>query len=243
VHCRTVTKMTPPDILALFDLDHTLLPHDTDEQWVDFMLDKGKLERTAFEAANRELVERYKRGEASAIEFTEFYLSTLMPFTTDELGTLHEAFMRERILPAIPSAARALIAKHRKLGHFMVLTTATSRFLSGPIATELGFEHHIATEPEMKEGRFTGRVKGTPNMREGKVERLLTWLAERRLKLSDFRESWFYSDSQNDLPLMSHVTHPVAVNADPVLAAHARHSGWPQIAIRAPTSDDRGQKA
>jgi HAD superfamily hydrolase (TIGR01490 family) len=238
-----MTAMKSPDILALFDLDHTLLPHDTDEQWVEFLLDKGKLERTSYEAANRDLVERYARGEASAIEFTEFYLSTLTPFTTEELDTLHAAFLRERILPAIPAAARALIAKHRKLGHMMILTTATSRFISGPIATELGFEHHIATESEMKQGRFTGRVKGVPNMREGKVERLLSWLSERNLKLSDFRETWFYSDSQNDLPLMSHVTHPVAVNADPVLAAHARHRCWPQITIRDRQRDDRGQGA
>jgi len=95
----------------------------------------------------------------------------------------------------------------------------------------------------MKQGRFTGRVKGVPNMREGKVERLLSWLSERNLKLSDFRETWFYSDSQNDLPLMSHVTHPVAVNADPVLAAHARHRCWPQITIRDRQRDDRGQGA
>jgi len=141
-------------------------------------------------------------------------------------------FMHERIVPAIPDAARALIAKHRDLGHLLVLTTATSRFLTAPVARELGFEHHIATEPEMKEGRFTGRVLGTPNMREGKIERLLEWLAERGLNLSDFKESWFYSDSNNDLPLLSHVTHPVAVNPDPVLAAHARYRGWPEISLR-----------
>jgi HAD superfamily hydrolase (TIGR01490 family) len=219
------------DILALFDLDHTLLPHDSDEQWVEFLLERGKLDRVAYEAANRELGERYRRGEAGAIEFTEFYLSTLKPFTTDELDELHRTFMRERILPSIAPAARNLIAKHRKLEHFMILTTATSRFLTAPIARELGFEHHIATEPEVKQGRYTGRVKGVPNMQEGKVERLLGWLAERNMKLSDFRESWFYSDSQNDLPLLSHVTHPVAVNADTVLSAHARHKGWPQIMI------------
>jgi HAD superfamily hydrolase (TIGR01490 family) len=219
------------DILALFDLDHTLLPHDSDEQWVEFLLERGKLDRVAFEAANRDLGERYQRGEAGAIEFTEFYLSTLKPFTKEELDELHHTFMRERILPSIALAARSLIAKHRKLDHFMILTTATSRFLSAPIAGELGFEHHIATEPEVKHGRYTGRVKGVPNMQEGKVERLLGWLAERHMKLSDFRESWFYSDSQNDLPLLSHVTHPVAVNADPVLAAHARYKGWPQIVI------------
>jgi HAD superfamily hydrolase (TIGR01490 family) len=218
-------------IIALFDLDHTLLPHDSDEQWVEFLLERGKLDRVAYEAANRDLGERYRRGEASAIEFTEFYLSTLKPFTAQELDELHPTFMREKILPSIAPAARSLIAKHRGLDHFMILTTATSRFLTAPIARELGFEHHIATEPEVKLGRYTGRVKGVPNMQEGKVERLLAWLAERSMKLSGFRESWFYSDSQNDLPLLSHVTHPVAVNADPVLAAHARHKGWPQITI------------
>src|SRR5450432_4041076 len=191
------------DILALFDLDNTLLPHDSDEQWVEFLLERGMLDRAAFELANRELGERYRRGEASALEFTEFYLSTLKPFTTDDLDAMHPTFMRERILPAIAPAARHLIAKHRGLGHFMILTTATSRFLTAPIAKELGFENHIATEPEMKQGRYTGRVVGTPNLREGKVERLLAWLAERHMQLSGFRESWFYSDSQNDLPLLS----------------------------------------
>lgn len=219
------------DILALFDLDHTLLPQDTDEQWTEFLLEHGRLDRAAFDAASHDLVARYNRGEAEALEFTEFYLSTLTGFEPDELAALHAAFMHERVLPTIPAAARELIGKHRRLGHLMVLTTATSRFLTAPVARELGFEHHIATEPEMKDGRYTGRVAGTPNMREGKVERLLDWLAARGMKLSDFRESWFYSDSQNDLPLLSHVTHPVAVNADPVLAAHARHKGWPQITI------------
>jgi HAD superfamily hydrolase (TIGR01490 family) len=220
-----------PDILALFDLDRTLLPHDTDEQWTDFLLEHGKLDRTLYDAANRDLVDRYQRGEASAIEFTEFYLTTLMPFGAEELVALHAGFMRERVLPAIPAAARSLVAKHQRLGHLLVLTTGTSRFVSEPVARALGFEHHIATDAEVKEGRYTGRVAGTPNMREGKVERLLEWLAERDMRLSDFRESWFYSDSQNDLPLLSHVTHPVAVNPDPVLAAHARHKGWPQITI------------
>ncbi|MBK9114536.1 MAG: HAD family hydrolase [Betaproteobacteria bacterium] len=219
------------DILALFDLDRTLLPHDTDEQWTAFLLEHGKLDRAAFDAANRDLAARYTRGEAGALEFAEFYLSTLTALDPVELAALHDVFMRERVLPSIPVAARDLIAKHRRLGHFMVLTTATSRFMTAPVARELGFENHIATEPEMRDGRYTGRVAGTPNMREGKVERLLDWLADRGMRLSDFRESWFYSDSQNDLPLLSHVTHPVAVNADPVLAAHARHKGWPQITI------------
>lgn len=222
----------PSDVLAIFDLDRTLLPSDTDEQWTDFLIGEGKLDRVEYDSASRDLMARYSRGEAGALEFTEFYLSTLARFDPDELAELHERFIRARVLPTIPQAARDLIDKHHRLGHLLVVTTATSRFLTAPVARELGFEHHIATEPEVKAGRFTGRVAGTPNMREGKVERLLEWLAALGLKLSDFRESWFYSDSQNDLPLLSHVTHPVAVNPDPVLAAHARQSGWPQITIR-----------
>ena len=221
----------PADILALFDLDHTLLPHDSDEQWVAFLVERGALDRDRYDAANHDLTARFNRGEAGGIEFTEFYLSTLVLFTTGELTDLHRGYMRERILPAISPAARDLLGKHRSLGHLMILTTATSRFLTAPIALELGFEHLIATEPELAQDRYTGRVLGTPNLREGKVLRLSAWLAERDMRLSDFRESWFYSDSQNDLPLLLQVTHPVAVNPDTVLAAHARHKGWPQIAI------------
>lgn len=219
------------DILALFDLDHTLLTDDSDEQWVAFLLARGKLDRGTFESANLALVERYRRGVAGALEFTEFYLSTLKPFTMEELDAWHSTYMRERILPAISPAARELVAHHRMRGHLLVLTTATSRFLTAPIALELGFEHLIATEPEVHGGRYTGRVVGTPNLGEGKVERLVAWLAGRGSKLSDFHESWFYSDSRNDLPLLSRVTHPVVVNADPVLAVHARENNWPQIAI------------
>ena len=222
----------PHDVLALFDLDHTLLPRDTDEQWVDFLLLRGVLDRATYEAGNRDLAARYARGEAGALEFTEFYLSTLTSSSPEELAELHQRFMAERIVPSISEAARALVQRHRDAGDLTVLTTATSRFLTGPIARQLGFEHLIATEPEMKHGRYTGRVAGIPNMRDGKVERLLGWLEARSQRLADFRESWFYSDSQNDLPLLSHVTHPVAVNADPVLAAHARHHGWRQISIR-----------
>ncbi len=223
--------MATYDILALFDLDNTLVPHDTDERWVEYMVESGHLDRRSYEEANQNLRERYKRGEAGALEFTEFYLSTLKPFDPTDLERWHAEFMREHVVPVIRPAARDLVAKHRKLGHLTVLTTATSRWLTAPVAEELGIEHMIATEPELRGGRFTGRVVGIPNMREGKVERLLMWLAERGMKLSDFRESWFYSDSQNDLALLSHVTHPVAVNPDPVLEAHARHKGWPQITI------------
>ena len=226
-----MTAAATATVLALFDLDHTLLRDDSDEQWVAFLVEKGELDGERFARASDELAARYQRGEAGALEFTEFYLSTLRSRAHGDLVPLREAFMEERIRPLVPPATRDLVARHHRLGHLCVLTTGASRFLSEPIASELGFLHLIATEPEIVEGRYTGRVAGTPNMREGKVDRLHAWLDDRGASLAGFTESWFYSDSQNDLPLLSRVTHPVAVNPDDVLAAHARRNGWPQIAL------------
>lgn len=218
-------------VLALFDLDHTLLTLDSDEAWVEFLLEEGILDRASFERANHDLVTRYRAGEATSVEFTHFYLATLAGRDPELLAAWNAAYFERKIRPAIPASARELLARHRAEEHLMVLTSATGRFIVAPIARELGLENVIVTEPEMKDGRYTGRVAGTPNMREGKVARLEAWLAERGLALERFRQSWFYSDSVNDLPLLLRVTHPVAVNPDPPLAALARMKGWPQIEI------------
>jgi HAD superfamily hydrolase (TIGR01490 family) len=220
------------DVLALFDLDHTLLTLDSDEAWVEFLIEERILDKAAFERANHELVARYRAGEATSVEFTHFYLSTLVGRDPDLLATWHATYLERKIRPAISVSARELIARHRAEGHLLVMTTATGRFIVAPIARELGLENLIATEPEMKDGLYTGKVAGTPNMREGKVTRLEAWLGERDLALDRFRESWFYSDSVNDLPLLLRVTHPVAVNPDRPLAAVAREKGWPQIEIK-----------
>jgi HAD superfamily hydrolase (TIGR01490 family) len=219
----------PSDVLALFDLDHTLLTVDCDEAWVEFLIELGVVERATFEAGNRLIGERYRRGEVGLLEFTEFYLSTLTGHLVDDLEAWRANFLRTKIRPAIPAASRALIKEHAAQGHLCVMTTAASRFLAGPIGRELGFENVIATEPEMHFGRFTGKVTGVPNMRESKIVRLETWLAERGLRFGDFRQSWFYSDSRNDIPLLSKVTHPVAVNPDPVLAELAASKRWPVL--------------
>ena len=222
----------PADVLALFDLDHTLLTGDCDEAWIEFLIERGVLDRASFERGNREIVDRYRRGEVGILEFTEFYLSTLAPHAVPQLEVWRGEYLQQKIIPLISSAARELVGKHRSAGHLMVLTTAASRFLTGPIAREFGFENLIATEPEMRDGRYTGKVAGTPNMREGKIERLETWLEGRGETLARFRESWFYSDSRNDIPLLSRVTHPVAVNADPTLAGLAEDKGWATLLIR-----------
>jgi HAD superfamily hydrolase (TIGR01490 family) len=221
----------PADVLALFDMDHTLLPHDSDEQWVEFLIAEGQIGRADYEEANHALIARYERGEAGPIEFTEFYLSTLLGIDTARLEALRERYLATRVRPRIGAKARALVDRHRNAGDVTVITTAVSSFLAKPISAEFGVSDVIATEPEMVDGRFTGRIAGTPNMREGKVERLHGWLLARGKRLADFREVWAYADSQNDLALLSHVTHPVVVNADPVLAVHARHMGWPIIQI------------
>jgi HAD superfamily hydrolase (TIGR01490 family) len=226
------SSFVPSDVLALFDLDHTLLALDSDEAWVEFLIGEGALDRTVFEQGNRAIVDRYRRGEVGVLEFTEFYLATLKGRDPPQLNAWRADYLARAIRPAIPAAARALVDRHRRAGDLLVLTTATSRFLTAPIADELGFEHLIATEPEMIAGRYTGKVSGTPNMREGKVVRLEAWLAQRQQRLHDFRESWFYSDSRNDVPLLERITHPVAVNPDPTLAGLARARAWPVIEIR-----------
>lgn len=223
---------TLPDAIALFDLDRTLLAIDADEAWVEFLIAEDALDRASFEPAMHDVSERYRRGEIAGDEFCAFYLSTLAQHEPARLEAWRDRYLVERIFPAISPAARALVTKHRATGHLVVLTTAASRFLAGPIALHLGIDNLIATEGEMKDGRYTGKVEGTPNMREGKIARLDAWLAERGTRLDAFRESWFYSDSRNDVPLLSRVTYPVAVNPDPTLAALAADKGWPVLQIR-----------
>jgi HAD superfamily hydrolase (TIGR01490 family) len=225
-------KIVRSDVLALFDLDHTLLAIDCDEAWVEFLIEQGAVDRTKFEASNRVVAERYRRGEVGLLEFTEFYLSTLVRHPIDRLEAWREAYLRTKIIPAIPVDSRRLVARHVRDGHLCVMTTAASRFLASPIGHELGFEHVIATEAEMHDGRFTGKVSGLPNMRENKITRLDAWLADRELRLGDFRQSWFYSDSRNDIPLLSMVTNPIAVNPDPALAELAAAKRWPVLQIR-----------
>jgi HAD superfamily hydrolase (TIGR01490 family) len=221
----------PADVLALFDLDHTLVALDSDYAWVEHLIARRALDGENFGRSNRLMAERYRSGEVGMLEFAGFYASTLGAQPLARLEAWRDDYLQTRIVPAIPARGRALVRRHRDAGDLCVLTTATSRFLSEPIARELGFEHVIATELEMRDGRFTGRVAGTPNMRECKIERLEAWLGQRRQHLADFRESWFYSDSQNDLPLLSHVTHPVAVNPDPFLATFAAEKRWPVLQI------------
>ena len=216
--------------LALFDLDNTLLTGDSDYEWGQFLVDRGVLDRDTYEAQNRAYYEQYVAGTLDIHEYLGFALRPLAAHTPAELEKWHAEFMRLRILPMITPAARALVKRHAT--ELCAIVTATNSFITAPIAREFGVPHLIATEPEKRDGRFTGRVSGTPCFREGKIERLHDWLSALGHRLSEFEQSTFYSDSHNDLPLLERVSRPVAVDPDEALATAARRRGWAVISLR-----------
>ncbi|MEO7339132.1 MAG: HAD family hydrolase [Caldimonas sp.] len=215
-----------PRRLALFDLDHTLLDGDSDVLWCEFLMDQGILDRAEFEPRNRAMAERYARGEASAAEFCGFYVGTLAGVRRDSWLSLQQRFFERDIAPRLSASAVDLVERHRAQGDRLVLTTATNRFLTEMTARALRIDALIATEVEIVEGVFTGRILGTPNMREGKVIRLREWLSGQGLSDALLAGAVFYSDSANDLPLLRAVGTPVAVNSDETLEAEARINGW-----------------
>jgi HAD superfamily hydrolase (TIGR01490 family) len=216
--------------LALFDLDNTILAGDSDFEWAQFLIDKGVLDREVFEACNQQFYEQYKAGTLDIHEFLDFQLKPLSRHPRRVLDEWHKEYLRTRILPIITQKARDLVGSHQHDARAIV--TATNTFVTRPIAREFGIEHLIATEPEEQGGKFTGRVHGLPCFREGKVARVEAWLTEHGLTWAAFRQTWFYSDSLNDLPLLSRVTDPVAVDPDETLKEAALERGWPIISLR-----------
>lgn len=212
--------------LALFDLDHTLLSGDSDVLWCDWLMREGLLDRASFEPRNAAMEAGYQAGTVTVAEFCGFYVGTLAGRTLAQWAPWRQRFLTEAIAPRIPDAARAQVRQHQEAGHTVVMTTATNRVITELTAQHLGIEHLIATECECgADGRYTGRVAGTPNMREGKVTRLHAWLAERGTTL-DAHDSVAYSDSMNDVPLLSAARRAVAVDPDARLAALAVERGW-----------------
>lgn len=215
--------------LALFDLDNTLLAGDSDYLWGIFLGEIGVVDAEHYAAANQRFYDEYKAGTLDIMAFLAFSLKSLADNTPTDLAAWRTRFLQEKIEPLITPAAEALVQQHREAGDTLMIITATNRFVTAPIAARFGIEHLIATEPECVDGRYTGRVAGTPSFREGKVERLNTWLAANQQTLTG---ACFYSDSHNDLPLLEKVERPVAVDPDPVLRRHAEQQHWPIITLR-----------
>jgi HAD superfamily hydrolase (TIGR01490 family) len=218
--------------LALFDLDNTLLSGDSDFQWAQFLIEQEVLDREVYEARNIEFYEQYKAGTLDIHEFLDFQLKPLSRHSREQLNAWRSSFIQLKIMPLIAPGARELIARHQAEQDLCIIITATNSFVTAPIAQALGIRHLIATEPEQKNGQFTGRVSGIPCFQAGKITRLEQWLDEQNLTWLSFLQSWFYSDSLNDLPLLRKVTHPVAVDPDATLHEHAQKNGWPIISLR-----------
>lgn len=215
--------------LALFDLDNTLIAGDSDYLWGCFLVEQGIVDGAHYERENRRFYDQYRVGELDIHEFLDFQLRPLAEHGLETLQQWRQQYIDEKISPILLPRAHELVERHRQQGDTLVVITATNRFITTPIVEMYEIPHLLATEPELQDNQYTGRVAGTPCFQDGKVERLDDWLADSQQSLND---SWFYSDSHNDLPLLNRVTHPVAVDPDEILEQHAREHDWPVISLR-----------
>lgn len=219
--------------LAIFDLDNTLLAGDSDYLWGQYLVEQGRVDGPAYEAQNRKFYELYAAGTLDIAEFCAFSMKPLADNDPAQLYAWREQFVREKIVPIVAAGTPALLERHRAQGDTLLITTATNRFIVEPIATLLGIPHLIATEPEMRDGRYTGRLAGLANFQGGKVERLRQW---REAQPQKFAHTTFYSDSRNDIPLLLQADTAVAVDPDEALRQEAGRRGWPVISLRGPVS-------
>ncbi|MDY3331511.1 HAD family hydrolase [Pelistega suis] len=213
--------------LALFDLDHTLLPIDSDHEWVEFLI-RHQLagDPEAVRRRNDELYAKYQAGTLTIEESAAVMLGFLKMHSPYDLAKYHEIYMQEVIRPNIKKVATDLVDKHLSNGDLCCLVSATNTFVITPIGRAFAFENIIGTTPEFINGRYTGKFVGTASYKEGKITRVQEWLATLGLSLNDFEKSYFYSDSINDLPLLEKVTHPVATNPQDSLRKIAQEKGW-----------------
>ena len=215
--------------LAIFDLDNTLLAGDSDYLWGQFLVQQALVDGDWYEKENQRFYDEYKQGELDINEFLSFSLQPLASMEMERLHELHRQFMAQSIEPILLDKADALLKKHRQQGDFLLIITATNRFVTEAIAERLGVDDLIATEAEIINGRYSGQPTGIPCFQDGKVKRLNSWLATTGHSMAD---SWFYSDSHNDLPLLEAVDHPVAVDPDDTLEQHAEMKGWTVMSLR-----------
>lgn len=215
--------------LAIFDLDNTLIGGDSDLLWGQFLCEHGYVDGKYYHQRHHEYYEDYLAGTLDIRQFLEFQLQPLAGVPLDILLERRQRFLHEKIRPIILDQAVKLVAGHRQQNHVLLIITATNRFLTEPIAELFGVQYLIASEAEIKAGCYTGQPLGIPSYAAGKVTRLNAWLDEYGVRPE---ESWFYSDSHNDLPLLRMVNHPVAVDPDEILRDEAGKRGWPIISLR-----------
>ena len=214
--------------LAFFDLDHTLLDGDSDYEWGLHLVSIGKVDREVYKKKNERFYREYLAGTIDIYAFLDFAFQPLANNLYSDLCDWRNDYIRQRIEPIIKDKGIELISKHRNAGDYLVMITATNRFITEPIKEIFDVDALIATIPAMKDGSFTGQVEGTPCFGEGKVTRVKEWLEATGHTLEG---SYFYSDSRNDIPLLELVDFPFAVDADEKLSEFAREKGWKQISL------------
>ena len=215
--------------LALFDLDNTLLAGDSDHSWGEFMVANEMVDGAYFKEQNDKFYEDYKNGCLDMHAYGAFILQPLTKYTQQELVLFHYQFMRECVIPMVLPKGQELIQQHRDAGDEIVIITATNDFVTFPISKYLGVDHLIATTAEKIDGQYTGKISGTPCLKEGKIGKLMDWLDTTDFSLMGAR---FYSDSFNDIPLLAEVDEPVVVDPDATLREHAMANDWPIITLR-----------
>jgi len=209
--------------LAIFDLDNTLIGGDSDFLWGEFIGEEGIVDANAYRKKNEYFYQQYDLGTLDIYAWLEFCLEPLTRYSMTELQELHHRFMIQKIEPILLDKAQNCINRHKERGDTVLVITASTSFVTAPIVKKYGINHLLATEPEIKGGRYTGRVSGIPCFQAGKIDKLMPWLQKNEETLSG---STFYSDSHNDLPLLELVDNPVAVNADKILTQIAEKKGW-----------------
>ncbi len=218
--------------LAAFDLDNTLIAGDSDRLWGHFLVSRGYGPVT-LKQRHEHYHRLYQQGRLDVMEFLHFQLQTLAGQPMEQLLRWREEYIEQQIRPRLLPRAARLIEHHRSMRHRPLIITATNRFLTEPIAALYGIADLLATEPELRDGHYTGRIQGSPCYAEGKLVHLQHWMNHTAETLQD---AWFYSDSRNDLPLLERVSHPVAVDPDPVLQETAACRGWETISLRETTA-------
>ena len=218
--------MTAKKQIALFDLDHTLIPFDSDHAWGEHTISLGWRDPVDFKRRNNEFFEQYRAGTLDLHQYMRFATEAIRAQGAEKSSAGHASFMQAVVQNGIKPEALALVQNHRQAGHEVVIVTATNEFVTRPIAAAFGVSELIAVELERDaDGLITGEIHGTPSFREGKVSRVGDWLAARQLYW-DGVETWFYSDSMNDVPLLEKATHAIATNPDERLRALAIERGW-----------------
>jgi len=209
--------------LAIFDLDNTLIGGDSDFLWGEFIGEEGIVDASVYRKKNEYFYQQYDLGTLDIYAWLNFCLEPLTRYSMTELQEFHHRFMIQKIEPILLDKAQNCINQHKERGDTVLVMTASTSFVTAPIVKKYGINHLLATEPEIKEGRYTGGVSGIPCFQAGKIDKLMPWLQKNEETLTG---STFYSDSHNDLPLLELVDNPVAVNADKILTKIAEKKGW-----------------